>query len=148
MIDFETEHQVRTALHGYCETFDSADFGSFAGLFDQGRWFMVTEPGSQPVIDWINEHVVLYDGRPLTRHEMTNVVVESGKDDHEAQFRCYVAIWQHLPGAAPKLLTHVRFHGTFVRVEGNWRWREHVMVADWAGDLGTHIQGGLATVAT
>lgn len=148
MIDFETEQQVRTTLHQYCHTFDRADFVAFATLFEHGRWFMVTEPGSPPVREWIAENVVLYDGRPLTRHEITNVVVTSGASPDEAAFHCYVAIWQHLPAAMPQLLAHARFSGTFRLVAGSWRWYEHVMHADYAGDLSHHIKGGLASVAT
>lgn len=64
MINVETEQQVRTVLHQYCHTFDNADFMAFATLFEHGRWFMVNEPGSIPVQEWITDNVVLYDDRP------------------------------------------------------------------------------------
>lgn len=143
----EAEHAIRTVLHQYCDYFDTAHFEAFAALFERGRWFMVQEPGSGPVCDWINDNVVLYDGRPLTRHEITNLVVDTPATSGDVRFRCYVAIWQHLPAEAPRLLAHARFSGTFHRHEGGWHWREHTMSADYAGDLSTHIRGGIATVA-
>lgn len=144
----DAEQQVRTTLHSYCDTFDRADFEAFAALFEQGRWFMVGEPGAEPVVEWINKNIVLYEGRPLTRHEVTNLIVEPGEGPDEVGFRCYIAIWQHLPDALPKLLAHARFRGTFRQSGGHWRWHEHAMEGDYAGDLSTHINGGLASAAT
>ena len=144
----DAELQVRTIVHRYCDTFDRAEFEAFAALFEHGRWFMVSEPGSAPVLDWINENIVLYDGRPLTRHEVSNLIVEAGEGRDDVGFRCYIAIWQHLPEALPKLLAHARFSGTFRRSGDDWRWHEHVMEIDYAGDLSTHIKAGLASVAT
>ena len=145
-VALETERQIRSALHHYCDYFDTAQFESFAGLFEHGRWFMVDQPGSRPVQDWINEHIVLYDGLPLTRHEVTNLVVDEGVTPDEAAFRCYVAIWQHLPSELPRLLAHARFRGTFDSLSRAWHWREHRMSVDYAGDLSTHIKGGIASV--
>lgn len=93
----EASQEISTILHNYCDYFDNADFDAFANLFSHGRWFMVDEDGSQPVREWINEHIVLYDGRPLTRHEVTNLITETSTDSDKTTFRCYVAIWQHLP---------------------------------------------------
>ena len=144
----EIEYDVRTTLHQYCDYFDSADFEAFAELFENGRWFMVSQPGSGPVRKWIADHVVLYDGSPLTRHEVTNLIVEPGRTRDEATFRCYVAIWQHVPERESRLLAHARFSGAFFDTSGRWQWREHAMNVDWAGDLSTHITGGLSPAAS
>lgn len=146
MTDAATEQQVRATLHKYCTAFDEADFKAFAALFEKGRWFMVSRSGSEAVFEWIAEHVLLYDGRPLTRHEITNVLVAAGEHPDEASFSCYVAIWQHLPDTTPQLLTHARFSGTFRQSGTGWWWDQHVMTADYAGDLGHHIKGGLSAL--
>lgn len=144
LVDLDAENQIAISLHQYCRLFDRADFDAFASLFDHGRWFMVDKPGSRPVREWIVRNVRLYDGYPLTRHEISNLVVDVGPEHNEATFGCYIAIWQHLPTEAPRLLTHARFDGTFTRVEDTWRWTKHAMTADWVGDLTTHIKNGMA----
>ncbi len=141
-IDSEMERQVKSTLDRYCNTFDGAQFEVFAALFERGRWFMVPEPGSKPVLEWIHQYVVLYEGRPLTRHEVSNLVVTGGSGPNEAVFRCAVGIWQQFPEELPRLLTRVRFSGTFRLFEDGWWWHTHVMDVEQAGDLRSHIKGG------
>lgn len=142
-VSYEVEQQIKLTLHKYCEAIDTADFDAFAALFERGRWFMVSEPGSQPVRDWLDEYIVLYDGHTHTRHEITNLsVLPTGSPD-ETAFNCYVTIWQDLPETPPKLMAHVRFDGSFQRSEQSWWWTTHTATVQYAGDLGGHIKGGL-----
>lgn len=141
---YDTEQQIRTTLHGYCEAMDDADFDAFAAFFKHGRWFMVSEPGSESVRAWLDRNIVLYDGRTLTRHEIANLVIESPEVSDEASFRCYVTIWQDLPDEVPRLLAHVRFSGTFRLLDGKWWWHDHAMRATYAADLSSHIKDALA----
>ena len=145
-VSHETGQQIQSTLLEYCEAIDRADFAALAALFEHGRWFIMDEPGSAPMRAWLDEHIILYDGQTRTRHELSNVSVEPGERPDAVAFRCYVTIHQYQPSGPPQLLAHVRFHGTFVEREGRWWWSEHEMIADYAGDLGGHIRGGLAAV--
>jgi hypothetical protein len=138
---YEAEHQIRRTLHRYCETIDSADFDGFAELFEAGQWFMVSEPGAQAVRDWLDAHIVLYEGRTHTRHEIANLIVDSSDAGDTADFRCYVTIWQDVPPAQPELIAHVRFRGSFGLIDGQWRWRTHSIEEDFRSDLSRHIKG-------
>ena len=142
-VDDEAEHAIGTALSRYCRTFDEAQFEEFAALFERGRWFMVAEPGSRPVHEWIDQHIVLYDGRPLTRHVVSGLVVDVDGAPREATFRCNITIAQQLPGEDERILAHARFTGTFRKEDDRWWWRDHTMHAEQAGDLSTHIRGGV-----
>lgn len=135
-----TEQLIRETLHSYCEAIDGAHFDAFAGIFQHGRWFMADEVGSASVREWLNRHVVLHDGRTLTRHEIANITVQSEEGSDEALFRCYVAIWQDLPDEVPRLLVHANFSGTFRLVDGRWWWRDHVMNPLYTADLASHIR--------
>lgn len=143
----EIEQKISTTVHRYCHAFDSGDFATFAGLFERGRWFMVPEAGSRAVDAWTRDHVILYDGRPRTRHQITNLVVDVDDTAHEAAFSCYVDIWMCLAGERPVLLAQARFYGTFRRHLDDWWWHEHVMEADHTGDLSRHIRDLPAAVA-
>lgn len=139
-----TEQQIRETLHRYCEAIDGADFGAFADIFRNGRWFMADKYGSAPVRAWLDKNIVLYDGRTYTRHEIANLIVESGEGSDEASFRCYVAIWQDLPQEVPRLLVHASFSGSFRLLDGQWWWQDHVMNPAYAADLTSHIIGETA----
>ena len=143
-IQNEPEQKISATLEQYCRTFDDARFEAFAALFQHGRWFMVAHPGSRPVLRWIDQHVVLYDGRPLTRHQIGDLIVSAGSDPDEAAFRCGIVITQQLPGVSERLLARARFSGTFRRLDDGWWWHEHAMEPEEAGDLSTHIRGGPA----
>lgn len=141
----DAEREVRAVLHRYCEAMDDADFDAFAALFAHGRWFMVDEPGSAPVREWLDRNIVLHDGRTLTRHEIVNLTVQAEEGSDEAGFRCYATIWQDLPGTVPHLLAHVRFSGSFHLLDGTWWWRDHEMTATYTADLSSHIDGASAS---
>lgn len=136
------EPEISAALEDYCRAFDEARFEAFAALFQRGRWFMVTEDGSRPVLEWIEQHVVLYDGRPMTHHEIDGLVVSTASDTREAAFQCGIVITQRLPGEAERLLARARFSGTFRRHDDGWWWHQHTMDPQQTGDLSTHIRGG------
>ena len=104
---------------------------------------MVPEPGSRPVSDWIDQHIVLYAGRPLTHHEVSEVVVSTGRVDDQAVFACNIVITQQLPGEDERLLARARVTGTFRREDDRWWWRDHTMHVEQAGDLSTHVRGGV-----
>lgn len=142
-VGYEVEQQIKLTLHRYCETIDTADFDAFAALFERGRWFMVSQPGSQPVRDWLDEYIVLYDGHTYTRHEISNLSIQPTDSPDEVAFNCYVTIWQDLPGEPPKLLAHARFDGSFQRSGETWWWYTHALTVQYAGDLSGHIKGGL-----
>ena len=91
-VDNEAGRAISAALSRYCTTFDEARFDEFAALFERGRWFMVPEPGAGPVRQWIDRRVVLYDGSPRTRHEVSGLVVDADEDPDKAAFRCSITI--------------------------------------------------------
>lgn len=142
-VTYEVEQQIKLALHKYCESIDTADFDAFAALFERGRWFMVPQPGSQPVRDWLDQHIVLYDGHTYTRHEISNLSIEPTDSPDEAAFNCYVTIWQDLPQEPPKLMVHARFDGSFQRSGEAWWWSTHALTEHYRGDLSGHIKGAL-----
>jgi hypothetical protein len=146
-VSHETEQQVRHTLVRYCEGIDNADFAALAALFEHGRWFAASAPGAEPLRTWLEEHIILYDGQTLTRHEMFNLIVEEGEHPDEVAFRCYITVWHDLPNESPRLLAHARFSGTFRKRDDGWWWNEHRMTASYAGDLSSHIKGGLAAMA-
>lgn len=139
-VDDEAERAIGATLSRYRQTFDEARFDEFAALSERGRWSMVPEPGAGPVRDWIDQHAVLDDGRPLARHEVSEVVVRAGSDGRTT-FACHIAITQELPGGNERCLARARFTGTFRHEDDRWWWCDHAMRAEQTGDLSTHLRG-------
>ena len=85
---------ITNMVYRYCELFDTGNFDAFARQFEHGVWHKA-EPGSSGVRRWIDEHVLTYDGLPMTRHVTTNVIVDV--DGDEATARSYITVMQGLP---------------------------------------------------
>src|SRR2546430_12375851 len=66
---------ITSMVYRYCELFDAGDFDAFARQFEHGVWHKA-DPGASGVRRWIDEHVLTYDGLPMTKHVTTNLVVD------------------------------------------------------------------------
>jgi 3-phenylpropionate/cinnamic acid dioxygenase small subunit len=141
-VSYETEQAVRSTLHQYCEAIDTADLEGFAALYEHGHWFLVPEPGAKPVFDWLSKYTILYDGKTFTRHELSNLQVEGSDSADEVTFKCYLTIWQDLPGKEPLLVAHVRFYGSFRQLDGKWWLNTHSAESDYQGDFSGHVREG------
>ena len=137
---YETHREIERVLHRYCMAVDTGDLDTFAGLFEHGQWAFVSEPGSQPILDWLSEHIHFYDGQTHTKHQITNLVIDADEDAGVASFSCYISLWQAVPGFPVQPIFYGRFNGTFERIDGTWWWKTHEVIQDLAGDMSRHVK--------
>ncbi|HEY5332100.1 MAG TPA: nuclear transport factor 2 family protein [Solirubrobacterales bacterium] len=137
---YETHREIERILYRYCTAIDTADFDSFAGLFAKGQWFMVDRAGSEPVREWLEENVILYDGQTRMKHQLTNLVIDEDEDGEGASFTCYISLWQGLKDFPVQPIFYGRFRGTFARVDGEWWWKSLDVTSDLVGDMSHHIK--------
>jgi hypothetical protein len=132
--------EVLTAkVYRYCELFDTGQFEAFAEQFRHGRWF-VAEPGRQGALDWINAHVLTYDGLPCTKHVTTNLIVDVADDGARADASSYVTVFQALPDFPLQPIVSARYRDRFEQVDGEWRWIERAVIVDLRGDASHHVR--------
>jgi 3-phenylpropionate/cinnamic acid dioxygenase small subunit len=131
--------ELTAMVHRYCELFDTGDFAAFAQQFEHGVWYKAA-PGAEAVLAYIDEHVLLYDGLPRTKHVTTNLVIDVDEDDQTATASSYVTVFQALPDFPLQPIFMGRYKDRFERVDGVWRWRERQVIGDLRGDTSRHTR--------
>lgn len=126
------------ALMGeYCDSIDRGDLGDCAALFSEGAWGIEGDlaEGSDAV-KAVLDNVTLYDGRPMTRHLMSNVRIALDGDGSTAT-SC-ITVMQGLPDFPLQAIFIGSYFDTFARRDGHWRFVERRIVPDLVGDLSRH----------
>lgn len=136
-------HVLTSMVHRYCELFDTGDFDTFARQFEHGVWYKAA-PGAAGVLAFIDEHVLLYDGLPRTKHVTSNLVVDVDAERRSATASAYVTVYQALPDFPLQPIFMGRYKDRFERVEGTWRWKERRVIGDLRGDTSRHTRTGRA----
>ena len=94
-------------------------------------------PGSAAVRR-VYDAVILYDGRPCTRHVVTNLVIEPCDADR-AETRSYFTVFQALPDFPLQPIIAGRYHDEFRKIDGVWCFTRRHMITDLVGDLSEHL---------
>jgi len=142
------EAEIRNLLHRYAEMVDNGDFDGVSSLFSHARVYM-----SGPLDDAVagdsvgtimRRFVRLYDGVPLTRHVITNTIIEMADDQLTATTRSYFTVLQIT--SAPEVIVVGRYHDRFSRAQDSesWFFTERVILVDAVGDVSGHLVHGLS----
>ena len=130
---------ITAMVYRYCELFDAGDFDAYVAQFEHGS-MGGRAPGSGELRQWIDDHIILYDGSPCTKHLVTNLVVEVDEDADAANARSYVTLLHAAPGYPLAVVGCAEYHDRFARVDGQWRWAERRVVNRLDGDTSRHIR--------
>lgn len=134
---------VENLVYAYAELIDSGDLAGVAELFAHGRIRAapgVIFEGSEQVRSMFEGSTRLHsDGTPRTKHLTTNVAVEVADDDTTATARSYFTVLQATDDLPLQAIISGRYHDTFHRVEGTWRFDTREMFVDLTGELGRHL---------
>src|SRR5262249_61534549 len=90
-----------------------------------------------PAVDGL----LLSGGLPAPRHVVTNLVVELEPSDR-AQARSTFTVFQARPDFPLQPIICGRYHDTFARVAGAWRFADRLIVPELIGDLSRHLRPG------
>jgi ketosteroid isomerase-like protein len=141
---------VTQLIYTYAERIDAGDFACVAELFEHAtlsfEGFGDEVRGREAIEKLYVRSTRRYeDGTPRTKHVMTNVLVDVGKDGTSAASRSYFTVLQAVPGELTlQPVIAGRYHHSYRVVEGQWRVETmHVMI-DLVGDLGHHMLFDLA----
>ena len=136
---------IAALVMSYAERLDAGDLDGVAALFAHATWRspLRTEPlrGAEQVRR-AYDGVLLYDGIPATRHVVTNLVVEL-EPPAGARARSYFTVFQARPDFPLQAIICGRYHDTFERADGTWRFTDRLILPDLIGDLGRHLRAPL-----
>jgi hypothetical protein len=132
------DHDAILALMGeYCDSIDRGDLDACAALFSDGAWGIEGNLArGRAAVKAVLDNVILYDGRPMTRHLMSNVrIVPEG--DGATATSC-ITVMQGLEDFPLQAIFIGSYFDTFERRGGNWVFIERRIVPDLVGDLSRH----------
>jgi 3-phenylpropionate/cinnamic acid dioxygenase small subunit len=148
-----SEHQaeITALIFRYAECIDAGDFDGIARLFEHAtvRSGEYAFSGAETLRDLWSDMVRIYDnGTPLTKHVITNVIVDVEAAGATATARSYVTVLQAKPPEFPlQVIVSARHHDTFERVGGAWRFSERIDITDLVGDMTWHTTSPYAADA-
>ena len=139
----DSRDAILSLMNEYCYRIDAGDLEGFAALFEHATWQVLGDPsggdtGSAAVLETL-ENVILYDGKPRTKHTMTNVQIEVDEAADRATAQCYITVFQAVPPDFPlQAIFAGHYHDVFERVDGTWRFQARDISPDLIGDLSRH----------
>lgn len=139
----DSREQILNLMNEYCYRIDSGDLDGFAALFENAVFHVIGDPsggqkGAVEVREMLN-NVTLYDGKPHSKHVLSNVTIEVNEDDGSARAQSYITVFQAVPPDFPLQPIFIgHYHDEFVRGEGGWRFKQRNISPDLIGDLSFH----------
>ena len=136
--------EITNELHRYAELIDAGRFDELGRLmehctFRYGEERAPGPAGASAIAESYRSAVVVYpDGTPRTRHVTTNPIVEI--DGDVARVRSTYTVMQQAPDSPMEAVISGRYHDTFKRIDGRWRFTERCFLVDLVGDLSRHLR--------
>jgi hypothetical protein len=139
----EARLEVLRLMNEYCYRIDRGDLEGFAALFENGSFGVIGDPagpcvGKKAVLDFL-KNVILYKGKPQTKHVMSNVQIDIAASGVEAKAESYLILFQALPPDFPmQPIFGGHYYDRFTRKGGKWMFASREISADLLGDLSRH----------
>jgi len=136
-------NEILRLMNEYCFRIDTGDLEGFAELFEHGTWHVLGDPtggdkGKQAVLNTLRV-ITLYDGKPRTKHIMTNVQIDIDESNNQAIAQSYITVLQNVPPDFPlQPIFAGHYYDTFERTNGVWRFLIRKISPDLIGDLSRH----------
>jgi SnoaL-like domain len=139
----EARVEILRLMNEYCYRIDLGDIEGFAALFDNGSFGVIGDPagprvGRKAMLEFL-QNVILYNGKPQTKHVMSNVQIDIAASGAEAKAESYIIVFQALPPEFPmQAIFGGHYHDRFTRKGRDWMFASREISADLLGDLSRH----------
>jgi hypothetical protein len=137
--------QITNLLYLYAERVDAGDFEGVGELFADA---VLTAEGTDLEVRGAEATTRHYEsttrrypqtGTPLSKHVVTNPILEIDEDAGRAEARSCYTVYQCTDRLPLQVIVTGRYHDTFERVEGRWRFASRCFHVDQVGDLSQHL---------
>jgi 3-phenylpropionate/cinnamic acid dioxygenase small subunit len=138
---------IANLMATYAEALDGARFDELGRIFAEATVTITGGPqdgsvatGEAEVADLYRSIVALDDqGRPGTRHFLTNFFIEVGDDGRAAVARSYFAVTQQTRTLPLQVVACGAYHDDYVLGEDGWAFARRRIICDQVGDLDEHM---------
>jgi hypothetical protein len=132
---------IPNLLATYAMRFDDGDFEGAAALFDKGCVVAGGQriTGRAAILAMWRQWVKTYDGKPLTRHLVTNPIIDLGADGTTATCQSQWTVIQAAPGFPLQIVASGHYRDSFACDAAGWHFtaREYLQT-DLVGDSSAH----------
>jgi len=131
------ERAVENLMAQYSYFADAGDFAGLGELFADGEYTFQGQVfrGRDEVTKFTGGTLFLHDGRPGTKHVLSNTTIEVDAAGETARARAYYTVFQSLPDFPLQAVGGGEYRDTFQRVAGQWRFTRREVTADMFGDM-------------
>ena len=138
----EAKEAIQRLMNEYCFRLDTGNLDGFADLFEHATFGVIGDPdgpctGSEEVREFLQK-VILYDGKPHTKHVLSNVQIDVAENNTEAAAQSYVTVFQALPDFPMQAIFGGHYFDRFVKTENGWCFASREISPDLLGDLSQH----------
>ncbi len=135
--------EIANLLYRYAELMDAGELEAAAELFRNARMKSGgTLLDNAGILENWRRYVKIHPcGTPLTKHVITNPIIEVDEAADTASCRSYYSVLQATDTVPLQVIAAGRYHDEFERAEGNWRfsYRDYTLL-DLKGDLSDHLK--------
>ncbi|MET9490664.1 nuclear transport factor 2 family protein [Nocardia sp. NPDC006630] len=140
---------IENLIAAYAELVDGGDFAGLGALLADASFGSSggSVSGAEAIEAMFRGTVIVYeDGTPRTKHVTTNLAIEVDEAAGTAGCRSYFTVLQALPELPLQPIASGRYHDSFARRDGRWRFVERRVFVDLVGDVSRHLypRGGQA----
>ena len=139
----DAKEAILHLMNEYCYRIDRGDLEGFAGLFEHGSFGIIGDPagpdiGREALLQTL-QNVILYEGKPLTKHVMSNVQIEVNATGTLASAQCYIFVFQAVPPDFPlQAIFGGHYYDRFEKSGTGWHFASREISPDLLGDLSHH----------
>lgn len=134
---------IPNLLYRYADFFDAGDFAGAAKLFAKAEVYFdeheAVREEAQMVAVW-KSWVKLYEGRPRTRHLITNPIIELSGNEQMASCKSQWTVLQATDDLPLQVIGTGRYDDEFELVAGEWSFKSRRYAGiDIIGDMSQHV---------
>ena len=141
----EDSRHIENLIYTYAERIDDGDLSGVAELFRNGKIISVVHnvqrSGFDEVLKMYQRSCRLYpaNGKPLTKHLTTNVIIEVDEHGMQASARSYYTVIQATDALPLQVIISGRYKDQFRKVGTQWEFASREMIVDLIGDCSAHM---------
>lgn len=137
-----SEREIENLIAHYTHLLDKGDFAGVGNLFIHGRiGSLGAYTDGADIEKMLKSNLQIYpNGTPNTAHITTNTVIHINDDESLATAKSYLVIYQQDTNRSFPLqpIMTGTYDDTFVRIDGQWHFKERSLSMGFAGDLSHH----------
>lgn len=133
---------IPNLLYRYADFMDAGDFAGAAAMFENG--YVVASgnkvAGQKSLEALWESWVKLYDGKPQTRHLISNPIIQLSEDGTRASCQSQWTVLQAANDLPLQIIGSGRYEDEFHIIDGRWHFTKRVYAGmDLIGDMSHHI---------